>query len=58
MANNRKKMGDPTSQESIHGRKVTVGKGTGERVGRRAKGAAKTRAQRIREELVGVFSNT
>ena len=55
MANNKKKNGDPTSQESIHGQKVTIGKGAGERVGRRAKGAAKTRAQRMREELKGVF---
>ncbi|MCK5602165.1 hypothetical protein KAR91_09855 [Candidatus Pacearchaeota archaeon] len=55
MANNNKKNGDPTTQEAIHGKKVTIGKGTGERVGRKAVGAAKTRAQRIREELKGVF---
>lgn len=55
MANNNKKNGDPTSHEAIHGKKVTIGKGTGERVGKRAKGAAKTRAQRMREELKGVF---
>ncbi len=57
MANNNKKNGDPTTQEAIHGRKVTVGKGVGQRVGRKAKGAAKTRAQRMREELAGVFAD-
>lgn len=48
---------DPTSTETIHGKKVTVGKTIGERVAKTARGAAKTRAQRIREELAGVFSN-
>ena len=57
MANNNKKNGDPTSQEAIHGKKVQVGKGVGERVGRKAKGAAKTRAERMREELRGVFAD-
>lgn len=58
MANNNKKnAGDPTSYEAIHGKKVKIGKGMGERVGKRASGAAKTRAQRMREELKGVFSD-
>lgn len=55
MANNNKKNGDPTTQEAIHGKKVSIGKGAGERVGRKAKGAAKTRAQKMREQLKGVF---
>lgn len=57
MANNNKKNGDPTSYEAIHGRKVPIGKGTGERVGKKAVGAAKSRAQRMREELKGVFAD-
>jgi hypothetical protein len=57
MANNNKKNGDPTSQESIHGQKVVVGKGVGEKVGKRAKGAVKTRAQRMREELQGIITD-
>jgi hypothetical protein len=57
MANNNKKNGDPTTHEAIHGKKVAIGKGVGERVGKKATGAAKTRAQRIREELKGVFSD-
>jgi hypothetical protein len=56
MANN-KKNGDPTTHEAIHGKKVAIGKGVGERVGKKATGAAKTRAQRMREELKGVFSD-
>lgn len=55
--NNKKKNGDPTSYEAIHGKKVPVGKGVGERVGKKASGAAKTRAQRMREELRGVFAD-
>lgn len=55
MANNNKKNGDPTSHEAIHGKKVHIGKGVGTKVGKRAKGAAKSRAQRMREELAGVF---
>ena len=57
MANNNKKNGDPTTQEAIHGKKVTIGKGVGERVGKKARKGAKTRAQRMREELKGVFTD-
>ncbi len=48
---------DPTNTQTIHGKKVSVGTGVGERVAKMAKGAIKTRAQRIREELKGVFDN-
>ena len=48
---------DPTSTSVIHGKKVSVGTGVGEQVAKKAKAAAKTRAQRIREELEGVFNN-
>jgi hypothetical protein len=57
MSNGNKKNGDPTTHEAIHGKKVNIGKGTGERVGKKATGAAKTRAQRMREELKGVFAD-
>lgn len=57
MANNNKKNGDPTTQEAIHGQKVKIGKGVGQRVGKRAKGAAMSRAERIRQELKGVFAD-
>lgn len=55
MANNKKKAGDPTDTTVIHGKKVNIGTGVGEKVGKKAKGAVKTRAQRMREELEGVF---
>ena len=57
MADKKKNGIDPTTYEAIHGQKVPVGKGVGERVGKKATGAAKTRAQRMREELKGVFAD-
>lgn len=44
--------------EKIHGKKIKVGKGVGKRVAKRAKGAVMSRAERIRQELKGVFGNT
>jgi len=43
--------------EKIHGKKVKVGKGVGEKVGKRAKGAMLTRAEKIRRQLAGVFAD-
>jgi hypothetical protein len=45
------------TKEKIHGKTVKVGKGTGERVGKRAKGAMMSRAEKIRRELRGVFAD-
>lgn len=55
--NNKNAYKDPTATTTIHGKKVRLGTGVGEKVGKQARGAAKTRTQRIREELEGVFSN-
>jgi hypothetical protein len=47
MANNNKNNGiNPTSHEAIHGKKVKIGKGTGERVGKQS-----TSARKLRDEL-------
>ena len=43
--------------EKIHGKKVKIGKGVGKRVARKAKGAVLSRAERIRQELAGVFAD-
>lgn len=39
------------STEKIHGKKVKIGKGVGERVGKRARGAVETRKKRVADEL-------
>ena len=37
--------------ESIHGKKVKVGKGTGQRTAKKARGAMSERERRMKEEL-------
>lgn len=49
--NNNNKYADPTSEETIHGKKVVVGKGTGEQVAKRAKSAMQLRKELQKQYL-------
>lgn len=46
---------DPTSSETILGKKVGVGKGVGEKIGKRAKSAIEIRREKQRKALEGIF---
>ncbi len=48
--------GDPTSQEVILGKKVDIGKGVGQKVGKRAKSAIEIRREKQRQALKGMFN--
>lgn len=45
---------DPTSTEVIHGKKVKIGTGTGERVAKKATSAISSRKARLKAALMGV----
>lgn len=49
MAKSKRMKAPPRPTEKIHGKKVYIGTGTGERVGKKASGAIKERKRKMKE---------